>query len=73
MEAFLLGLFFKALRWLFGWVIKGIRPVVTALLRALWPLVRLVLIVAAIVAGIVLMRQFLARNPEFVQRLRARA
>ena len=71
MEAFLLWLVFKVLRFVFGWLWKMMRPVLGSLLRALWPLVRLLLIITAIIAGIVLMRQFLARNPDFIQRLRA--
>jgi hypothetical protein len=71
MEAFLIGILFKVLRIVFGWLWKLMRPAFGSLLSALWPLLRLVLIIAGIVAGIVLMRQFLARNPDFIQRLRA--
>jgi hypothetical protein len=73
MEAFLLGLVFKILRWVLGWLWKILRPVFGSLLRALWPLVRFLLIVVGIVAGIVLMRRFLDRNPDIIQKLKARA
>lgn len=72
MEAFLLNLAFKAVRLIFGWLWKIMRPMFGNLMSALWPLVRFLLIVVGIIAGIILMRQFISRNPELISRLRAK-
>ncbi len=71
MEAFILNLVFKALRLVFGWLWKIMRPMFGSLMSALWPLVRFLLIVVGLIAGIILIRQFIARNPDLIKRLRA--
>jgi|GEM_PF-2009596 len=51
METLILNFVFKVLRWLFGW-----------LFRALWPLIRFMLITLAVIGAILIIRQLLIRR-----------
>lgn len=51
MEALLLNFVFKILRWLFSWLFK-----------LLWPLIRFLLIVMALIAAVIIIRQLLIRR-----------
>jgi len=67
MEAFVLNLLFSVGRRLLGWLFKLIRPVLRALFNFLWPTVRLLLIVAGLVAAVLILRQILIQRNNLSQ------
>ena len=71
MEALLFNLILKVLQFIFGWLFKMLRPIIQSIFNILWPVIRMLLILAGLVAGILVLRQILARNPDLIRRLRS--
>ena len=67
MEAFFLNLLLNVGRWLLGWLFKLIRFLFRSLFNFLWPTIRLLLIVAGLVAAILILRQFLIRRRNLIK------
>ena len=67
MQAFVLNLLFNVGRWLLGWLFKLIRPLLRALFNFLWPTIRLLLIVAGLIAAIFILRQLLIRRGNLIK------
>lgn len=72
MEAIVLNVVLKILQFIFGWLFKMLKPIIQSIFNALWPVIRLLLIVAGMIAAILILRQVLTRNPQLVSQARDR-
>jgi fucose permease len=72
MEAIVFNVVLKVLQFIFGWLFKMLKPITTSIFNAWWPVIRMILIVAGLIAATLIIRQVLTRNPQLVSQARSR-